>query len=67
MHYPANSPEDVLMQQLSKTSRERPVTVGYRQFSDVFRMVISDLGNSNVNTLVDNKAQVLQNELDKIQ
>lgn len=65
--YPANSPEDVLMQQLSKTSRERPVTVGYRQFSDVFRMVISDLGNSNVNTLVDNKAQVLQNELDKIQ
>ena len=64
--YPTNSPEDVLMQQLAKTGRARPDTIGYRQFSDVFRMVISDLGNSDVSTLVNNKAQVLQSELDKI-
>ena len=64
--YATNSPEDVLMQQLSKTGMKRPDTIGYRQFSDVFRMVISDLGNSDVNTLVNNKAQVLQSELDKI-
>ena len=64
--YATNSPEDVLMQQLAKTGMKRPDTVGYRQFSDVFRMVISDLGNSNVSTLVDQKADVLQSELDKI-
>ena len=64
--YTTNSPEDVLMQQLEKTGVKRPDTVGYRQFSDTFRMVISDLGNSDVNTLVNNKARVLQAELDKI-
>lgn len=64
--YPANSAEDVLLQQLEKTSIKRPDTVGYRQFSDTFRMVISSLGSEDVATLVNNKATYLQSELDKI-
>jgi len=64
--YTANSPEDVLYQQLEKTGRDRPRTVGYPQFSTAFRQVISTLGDSDVSTLVDSKATVLQNELDKL-
>lgn len=64
--YPANSPEDVLIQQLNKTSVKRPETVGYKQFSDYFRMVISQLDKSDVRSNVKNKAQLLQSELDKI-
>lgn len=66
-HYETNSPEDVLIQQLYKTSICRPVTVGYPQFSSAFSQVISGLGSTdNVSQLVDNKAQVLQDNLDKI-
>ena len=64
--YPAGSPEAVLMEQLQQTSMARPSTVGYRQFSDAFRMVISGLLNEEVSSLVDNKANVLQSELNKI-
>ena len=66
-HYEPNSPEDVLIQQLYNTSVCRPVTVGYPQFSDAFRQVISGLGGSgNISELVDNKAKVLQTNLDRI-
>ena len=65
-NYAANSPEDVLIQQLYKTGKARPVTVGYPQFSSAFSQVISGLGEGNLSTLVDNKAQVLQNNLDRI-
>ena len=66
-HYEPNSPEDVLIQQLYNTSICRPITVGYPQFSSAFSQVISGLGSTdNVGQLVDNKAQVLQNNLDKI-
>ena len=65
--YEPNSPEDVLIQQLYNTSICRPVTVGYPQFSSAFSQVISGLGGTNdVSTLVNNKAQVLQNNLDRI-
>ena len=64
--YEAGSPEYVLRQQLEKTGKERPATVGYPQFSSAFGQVISDLRNSDAPTLVHNKAQALQNELNKL-
>ena len=61
-----NSPEDVLYQQLQKTGVQRPETIGYPQFSTAFRGVIDGLRDGDVNTLVDNKAQALQNDLNKL-
>ena len=55
--YAPNSPEDVLYQQ---------ETIGYPQFSTAFRGVIDGLRDGDVNTLVDNKAQALQNDLNKL-
>ena len=66
-NYAANSPEDVLLQQLQKTGKQRPETVGYPQLSVAFRGVIDGLRDTaSVSTLVDNKAQALQNELNKL-
>ncbi len=65
-NYQPNSPEDVLYQQLQKTSIARPTTVGYPQFSSAFSQVISGLEAGNLSELVDNKANVLQSNLDKI-
>ena len=66
-HYEENSPESVLIQQLYDTSICRPVTVGYPQFSSAFSQVISGLGSTDdVSGLVDNKAKVLQTNLDRI-
>lgn len=64
--YAANSPEDVLYQQLQKTGMARPSTVGYPQFSSAFSQVISGLREGDLSTLVDNKANVLQGNLDKL-
>ena len=65
-NYAAGSAEDVLYQQLQKTSVARPTTVGYPQFSSAFSQVISGLRENNVSALVDDKANTLQNELNKI-
>ena len=65
-NYEANSPEDVLQQQLVKTSKVRTPTVGYPEFSSTFNQVISALSEGSVSDLVDNKAQVLQRKLDQI-
>ena len=65
-NYAPNSPEDVLYQQLQKTGKPRPTTVGYPQFSSAFSQVISGLRDGDVSTLVDQKASVLQNDLDHI-
>lgn len=62
----AGSPEDVLYQQLQKTGMARPTTVGYPQFSSAFGQVISGLREGDLSTLVDNKASVLQGNLDKL-
>lgn len=65
--YEAGTPEYVLRQQLEKTGKERPVTIGYPEFSSAFGQVISELRNAdNTATLVQNKAQVLQNNLNKL-
>ena len=65
-NYAPNSPEDILMQQLAKTSVSRPVTPGYPQFSAAFASVISSLREKDVDELVDAKAAVLQKDLDVI-
>ena len=65
-NYAANSAEDVLYQQLQKTSMARPTTVGYPQFSSSFSQVISGLRDGDLFALVDEKANTLQNELNKI-
>ena len=62
----AGSPEDTLYQQLQKTGKARPTTVGYPQFSATFRQVIDGLRDSDVSSLVDAKANDLQSELNKI-
>ena len=64
--YGTNSPEDVLYQQLQKTGMARPSTVGYPQFSSAFSQVISGLKEGSLSELVDNKASVLQSNLDKL-
>ena len=64
--YAPGSPEDVLYQQLQKTSVNRPETVGYPELSKTFCQVISGLRSGDVDSLVDDKAQTLQNNLDKI-
>lgn len=62
--YEPSSPEDVLLQQLSKTGRERPVTIGYPDFSKRFRQVIYGLKDSDVASLLSSKADALQDDLD---
>lgn len=63
-NFDVNSPEDVLLQQLSKTGRERPVTIGYPNFSKRFRQVIYGLKDSDVTSLLNTKANDLQDDLD---
>ena len=65
-NYAGGSPEDVLYQQLQKTGKARPSTVGYPQFSSAFSQVISGLREGELSTLVDNKANVLQDNLNKL-
>lgn len=64
-NYPVNSPEALLYQQLVETSKARPTTVCYPQFSNVFTQVISEMRDGNVSSIVDNKATVLQGYLDR--
>ena len=64
-NYAPNSPEDVLYQQLQKTGKARPETIGYPQFSNAFSQVIKNLKDGNLSQLVDDKASVLQNDLNR--
>ena len=66
VHYEAGSPEFVLREQLEKTGKERPVTVGYPQFSAAFAKVINELREGDVAEIVRNKATELQGNLDKL-
>ena len=65
-NYAAGSPESVLLSQLEKTGKERPVTIGYPQFSNNFRQVIYDMKNKDIATVLNEKAAALQAELDKL-
>ncbi|MBQ8406199.1 MAG: extracellular solute-binding protein, partial [Clostridia bacterium] len=63
-NYPVGSPEYTLLAQLAKTGRERPVTVGYPQFSTSFRQVIYEMKEGNLASILNAKASSLQIELD---
>ena len=65
-NYSAGSPEDVLYQQLQKTGKNRPETIGYPSFSQRFRMVIDELRSGDVNSIVDSKAALLEKDLKQI-
>ena len=65
-NFEAGSPEAVLLSQLAKTGIERPVTLGYPQFSTSFRQVIYDMKDKDVATVLREKASALQAELDRI-
>ncbi|MBQ9118037.1 MAG: extracellular solute-binding protein [Clostridia bacterium] len=63
-NYEAGSPEDVLMKQLQSTGVQRPVTVGYPAFSSNFRSVIYGLGDNDLTTLLNARANDIQDRLD---
>lgn len=65
-NYDAGSPEAVLHSQLAKTGIERPVTVGYPQFSTSFRQVIYDMKDKDIATVLKERTSALQAELDRI-
>lgn len=65
-NYAPGSPESVLLNQLAQTGKERPVTVGYPQFTTSFSDVIYKLRTTNdISATVDAAANELQSELDK--
>ena len=64
--YADGTPESVLLKQLALTGRERPVTVGYPQFTVNFRQVIYGMKDKDLGALLDEKAAALQLELNKL-
>ena len=66
VNYPAGSPEYVLYQQLLKTGKARPDTVGYPKFTTIFNQIISELKDGNVGSILNTKTQALQQELDRL-
>lgn len=64
--YPAGSPERLLLDQLSQTGKERPVTVGYPQFSTSFNSIVYKIKDGDVNTVVENETNAFQEQLDRI-
>ena len=64
--YADGSAEKILLDQLSETGKERPVTVGYPKFSETFRSVITKMRDKDVSELVEDATVTLQNHLDDI-
>ena len=62
--YAEGSPEYVLYNQLLKTGKARPATVGYPKFSVIFSQVIAELKDGNVSDILNSKTNSLQAELD---
>ena len=65
-NYGAGSPEKVLLDQLAQTGKQRPVTVGYPQFTSTFRDIIAKLKDKEVSAIVDAATNELQSALDEI-
>ena len=65
-NYGEGSPEKVLLDQLSQTGIERPVTVGYPKFTTTFSDIIAKLKDKEVSAIVDAAADELQTTLDEI-
>lgn len=65
-NYGEGSPEKVLLDQLAQTGKERPVTVGYPQFTSTFRDIIAKLKDKDVDAIVTAAANELQTALNEI-
>lgn len=64
-NYAEGSPKDVLLKQLAKTGKERPVTVGYPDFSTRFRNVIFQMKENDLHTVLSAATDNLQTDLDR--
>ena len=65
-NYEVGSPEYVLYQQLLKTGRARPETVGYPKFTTSFNQIIYNMKNGDVKNVLSASAITLQRELDNL-
>lgn len=65
-NYAVNSPEYVLYQQLLKTGKARPDTVGYPAFTTAFNQIISEMKDGSLGSILNTKAQALQEQLDRL-
>lgn len=65
-NYAEGSPESVLLSQLAKTGVERPVTIGYPQFSTNFRNIVYEMKDGDLATILKEKATSLQKDLDNL-
>ena len=65
-NYAVGSPEYVLYQQLLKTGKSRPETVGYPKFTTAFNQIIYNMKNGNIKDVLNARANELQRELDNL-
>ena len=65
-NYQAGSPEYVLYQQLLKTGRARPETVGYPKLTTAFNQIIYNMKTGNIKDVLNARANELQRELDNL-
>lgn len=65
-NYAVGSPEYVLYQQLLKTGKSRPETVGYPKLTTTFNQVIYNMKNGNVKNILNSSVITLQRELDNL-
>ncbi len=63
--YEVGSAEWVLLEQLSKTGKERPATVCYPKFSQCFGRIIDSLSKSNLSEIIDGQTNELQKLLNE--
>ena len=63
---PEGEPERMLYNQLDQTGVERPVTIGYPEFTTAFSNMIYKLRNNTVEGIIDSVTQNLQQELNRL-
>ncbi len=61
---PQGEPEQMLFKQLEQTGIERPVTIGYPEFTLAFSNMIYKLRNNTVDAIIDSVTSSLQQGLD---
>ena len=65
-NYKPGDPEYVLYQQLLKTGKQRPETVGYPKLTDTINQIIYNMKSGDVKSTLNARAIELQRELDKL-
>lgn len=65
-NYAVGSPEYVLYQQLLKTGKSRPETVGYPKLTTAFNQIIYNMKTGNIKDVLNARANELQRELDNL-